>query len=409
MQNTFSFSPLERQATIGISTIFATRMLGLFMLLPAFSLYANTLTDATPLLLGTAFGIYGLTQACLQLPFGYLSDYYGRKIIITVGLALFIIGSIIGGLAESIYWMIIGRALQGAGAIGSASLALLADLTSEDKRIKAMAIVGMFIGASAFIGILLGSILSSILGVREIFWFTAILASAGLASLYFLIPETSPTPHNTAQHHNNRFFSQLFISRELLRLNIGTFSQHMIFAIWLYNLPLLLQQFTTFSKHTLWLFYLPTLTLSFLFMLPILLFTQKQSRLKIAFVATVATVMIIHLIMCLAPSTSIIILGFYFFLYLIAFNLLEAWLPSLMSKAAPINYRGAAMGLYSTLQFLGIFCGGILSGWLNQYFSLYTVFYACVIISTVWLASIVTMRLPEKSVNPPSLRNHSKI
>jgi len=397
MQHNSVFSSTERQATLAIGVTFAARMLGLFMVLPAFSLYANSLIGATPLLLGIAFGIYGLTQACLQIPFGYLSDHYGRSIIIGVGLFLFLLGSIICGMTDSIYWMIVGRALQGAGAIGSALLALLADLTSDEKRIKAMAIVGMFIGGSAFIGMLLGSLLSSIIGMAGLFWLTAGFATIGIAAIYFWIPKITTTTYfaQLPNQSKGRLFQQLLGNPELIRLNFGTFSQHMIFAIWLYTLPFLLQEMTIMTKHSLWLFYLPTLTLSFLVMLPIIFLAQKKDWLKEVMVIAVLVIAIIHLLMSFAIH-SLWSLSLCFFIYLIAFNLLEAWLPSLTTKVAPLKYRGTAMGIYSTLQFLGIFCGGLASGWLQQYFSSYAVFYACAIISIVWLAAAITMRLPKQ-------------
>lgn len=384
---TTQFNLPDQKATLMIGLIYAIRMLGLFIVLPTFSVYASTLNYATPFLIGIAFGIYGLTQACLQIPFGHLSDHYGRKPIIFFGLILFFIGSIVCAVADSIYWMIIGRTLQGGGAIGSALLALLADLTPQQTRSKAMAIIGMFIGTSVFLGILLGSFLSGPFGTAGLFWLTAALVFCGLFVLYQWVPQPRLIIHAAAEYN----FFQLLKRTDLLRLHMGTFFQHALFTTWLYAIPFLLLQFSIPSSK-LWLFYLPLLSLSFIIMLPLLLLIQKRQWIKEGFIMAIGLIVIVYFVMSIAtPSLNLVIACF--FAYLIAFNLLEAWLPSLTANIAPPQQRGTAMGIYSTSQFLGIFFGGILSGWFHEYFSISYLFYSCGIISLLWLGAAINMRI----------------
>ncbi|MCX7115111.1 MAG: MFS transporter [Gammaproteobacteria bacterium] len=338
-----------------ITLLYACRMLGLFLLIPVFTLYAPELNHATPELIGLALGAYGLSQACMQIPFGLLSDRFGRKPMIIFGLGLLIIGSLIGALTHSIYGMLFARILQGAGAIGSVLLALVGDLIPAHHRAKAMAVVGVSIGVSFSIAMILGPVLTSHFGLSSLFYLTAGLATLGVGILFYAIPTPITTLH-TAPFQLSAFRKQL-TQPELQQLNIGIFVQHAVLTATFYVLPLQLHQFITTSWH----FYLPIVFFSFICMAPIVAISEKkqcvQPVLKLAvFILIVTQALLTHY------SSSWPMLVTLIFIYFIAFNLGEAFLPSQISQQAPATQRGTAMGIYSTYQFMGIFAGGALAG-----------------------------------------------
>ena len=395
MSTTTTFAH-ERRGVLAIASLYAFRMMGLFMILPVFSLYATTLANANGFLIGLAFGAYGLTQALLQIPFGFLSDRIGRKPVIAIGLILFAIGSIVAALSDSIYITILGRALQGTGAIGSTLIAMVADITREENRTKAMAVIGMVIGTSFMVAMVLGSWLNSYIGVSGIFWLTAGLALSGIVILYTAVP----TPISTVSRPDDQTVPALFKSVltqvELLRLDLGIFCQHAILTASFIVIPIALQQHLHWEKAEQWHFYLPLFLLSFLAMVPLIIFAEKKQQQKPIFLGAIVTIVIAQL--ALAAFHSDIwefVAGL--LIFFTAFNLLEANLPSLISKLAPAGSKGTAMGIYSTAQFLGIFFGGAFGGWLNQHYQLTGVFLGCSALAFGWLLVAFKMQKPQKA------------
>ena len=376
---------------IPIATIFSFRMLGLFMLIPVFSICAIQLTDSTPALVGIALGCYGLSQGLLQIPFGMLSDRFGRKPIITLGLLLFAAGSLLGAYTDSIYGMIIARTLQGTGAIGSVLIALLADLTTDKDRTKAMAVIGVTIGLSFSLAMVISPILTHQFGLSSIFFLTAVLAALGLILLHTAIPTPKKEPFHVDQEARPRQFKEVLFNRHLQRLDIGIFSQHLILTSTFFAIPILLQQQILQGKllqasH----FYLPLMIFAFLAMVPFIILAERKHHIKAVFVASVALTALSQLILALtyhgfgSLCTSM-------FIYFVAFNVLEAMLPSLVSKQAPVKLKGTAMGIYSSSQFLGIFAGGAISGIIYQFAGPQGIFISNAIIALVWLAIAFNM------------------
>jgi len=385
-----SLTLFEKRAIFGLSLIMALRMVALFMALPLFALYANTLEDATPFLIGLAIGIYGLFQAFLQIPLGMLSDQYGRKTIITVGLCIFILGSFLSGYTESIWSMILGRALQGSGAVGSTLLALLADCTRIEKRTQAMAITGIGIGAAFGIAMLAGPLLNQWFNVGDLFLFSAFLGMVILILLYTIVPD--PT---TASAMPSRLqvsaIKTLLRQPELWRLNSGIFILHTLFSASFVAIPfnIIDSLHVPITQH--WTLYAPSLMIAF----PISFFcigmVERTHSIKSCFLLAISILLISELLFLLCiPSTLFII--FALSLFFIGFTLLEGFLPSLVSRAAPLNQKGGALGIYSCAQFLGIFAGGILGGFIYGYLNTKGVYLFCFFLSLIWLSFAFSMQ-----------------
>jgi MFS family permease len=375
-----------------IASLYACRMLGLFLLIPVFTLFASHLEGATPQLIGIAFGAYGLAQACMQIPFGLLSDYFGRKPLIAFGLILLLIGSIIGAFSHSIWWMILARTLQGFGAIGSVLLALLSDLTPSSDRAKAMAVIGVTIGVSFSLAFVLSPLITQAFGLAGIFHFISVLASLGLVLLYAFIP--SPQIKRSTLPGLQTFTANLR-NRELQKLNFGIFVQHACLTSMFYVLPLRLKTFMLMDKLSVtWHFYLPIVMISFLVMAPILVLAEKkqylESTLKISIV-----VLVISQALLGWYSFSWVGLICNVFIYFVAFNLLEALLPSQVSKNTPSELRGTAMGIYSTCQFFGIFAGAVIAGWLYPYWGDFGIFIINAMLSAIWFGVVLRSRQPQ--------------
>ncbi len=396
-----TMTPLERRAAASLALIFALRMLGLFMVLPVFALYGGELSGATPFLIGAAMGIYGLSQALLQIPFGMLSDRVGRKPVIATGLLIFAAGSVVAALADSIYWVIIGRALQGAGAIAAAVMALTADLTREEHRTKAMAMVGVSIGMSFLVAMVAGPLLGHWLGLSGIFWVTAVLALLGIVILFLLVPTaTHTTFHPDAEVEPARFV-QLLRNGELLRLDFGILVLHLVLTAMFVVLPLLLRDAGLESQQQ-WYFYLPVMVLAMGAMVPFIIIAERKRRMKPVFVGAVAVLLVASLGFY-AFSASLWAMALLLFLFFAAFNLLEASLPSLISKTAPADAKGTAMGIYTSSQFIGAFLGGLLGGWIHNNIEDHSVFLACAALLLLWLPVALTMRTP-RYLSPLLLR-----
>ena len=368
-------------------------MLGLFMILPVFSLYAEGLEGVTPALIGITLGIYGLAMALLQIPFGMLSDRFGRKPIIATGLVLFAIGSVVAGMADSIWGVIIGRAIQGSGAIAAAMMALLADLTREEERTKAMAMMGGSIGMSFTLALILGPFLNELIGVNGIFWLTAGLAIAGIGILYYLVPD----PQHTRFHRDVETvpdqLKMILSNTQLIRLDLGIMIQHAVMMAMFTVLPFVLRDNLNMqsSEHA-W-FYLPVLLLSVLGMFPLIIMAERKRKVKQVFVACIALLAVAEIMLGTAhQSLFAVTLGM--MLFFLAFNVLEASLPSLVSRLAPADSKGTAMGVYSTSQFFGIFVGGAGGGLLYSYFGITSVFYACAVAAALWFAFAISMQAP---------------
>ena len=384
----------ERTAVASLASIMAFRMLGLFMLLPVFALYTNQIPFATPALIGVALGIYGLLQACFQIPFGMISDSIGRKPVITAGLVLLSVGSILAALSHSIYGIIVGRALQGAGAIGSTILAMIADLTRDEERSKAMALVGMTIGLSFAIALIIGPVINTWFHLKGIFWATAMFATLGIILLYTLVPTSPQALSHPAVRSRLEYFKNVIRSGTLLRLDFGIFSLHCILTAMFIGVPIILHRVINLNEYEQVSFYLVIISLAFIIAVPLIIISEKKSQLKLAFISAI-TFLIVCQFLLMAFYHSAIEIGIVLFFFFTAFILLEAMLPSLISKIAPIRQRGTALGIYSSAQFFGIFLGGGMGGWIFGRFQQIGVFTFCITIALLWLSLAITIQSPD--------------
>ncbi len=394
---TSPMTSMERRATLSLSSIYALRMLGLFMILPVLSLFAETLEGATPLLIGLAISVYGLTQAFLQIPFGLMSDRFGRKKIIILGLVLFAAGSVVAALSTTIYGVLIGRALQGSGAIAAAIMALAADLTHEVHRTKAMAMIGASIGMSFGVAVTLGPVIAGYSGIQGIFWLTAVLSFLAIFVVLFVVPN----PEHTKVHRDAELIpSQLTTvlkNKDLLRLDYGIFILHLILTASFMIVPLLLRDAGLVAKDH-WMVYLPVLVTSMAVIVPFVIIAEKKRKMKPVFIAAVASVLIANIGLYFFNATLFsIILGLWVFFC--GFNLLEATLPSLISKTAPGDLKGTAMGAYSSSQFMGAFIGGTSGGWVYGEWGASYVFLFCACAAASWLLVALSMNAPQYLAN----------
>jgi MFS family permease len=387
---------MERQefrAAGSLAAVFSVRLLGLFMIYPVFAAYARNLSGANPYLIGEALGIYGLTQGLLQIPFGLLSDRLGRKGVIVFGLVLFGFGSAVAALSSSIGGVIIGRALQGAGAVGSVILALVADLTAEENRTKAMAMVGITIGASFMIAVVAGPIVANFVGVRGIFWLMVGLALLGIAITQFAVP----SPRRVRVHRDAEavpaLIGAVLRDKELLRLDFGIFALHVMLTASFLVVPDLLHGTLDLAVRDQWMVYLPVLVLSVVLMLPAIVAAEKYRRMKGVFVGAIVALVASQLMLYFGAGNVVVLLAA-LVVFFTGFNVMEASLPSLITKAAPVDAKGTAMGLYSSLQFLGIFTGGVVGGFAHQQGGSGAVFALTAATALIWLLAAATMAQP---------------
>ncbi len=387
----------ERRATVSLAGIYALRMLGLFMILPVLSIYAEQLDGATPMLMGLAISIYGLTQALLQIPFGLMSDRFGRKRIIIIGLLLFSAGSIVAALASNIYWVLAGRALQGAGAIASAVMALLADLTDEVHRTKAMATVGLSIALSFGVAITLGPMLAGTIGVPGIFALTAVLALLAIVVLKWLVPNPSAIKVHRDAELIPEDVASVFKNAELLRLNYGIFTLHLILTASFVVLPLMLRDAGLAAQNHGFM-YLPVFVLSLAGAVPMIIIAEKKRRMKPVFVAAIGLIVLAEAGLFWFGDSLPGLIAF-IAVFFIGFNLLEATLPSLISKTAPADRKGTAMGFYSSAQFFGAFLGGVLAGGVIELWGGGWVFVCAGVLALSWLLLALTMKPPRYLAN----------
>ena len=383
----------ERRASIGLAGIYGLRMLGLFIILPVFALYAEHLPGGdNKTLIGLALGAYGLTQAILQIPAGWLSDRYGRKPVIYAGLILFALGSFIAASADDIYWVIVGRVIQGAGAINAAVMALAADLTREEHRTKAMAMIGITIGITFAISMVLSPLLYQVIDVPGIFAMTGILAALAILVVAYVIPKPAITRFHSETEASWGHFAEVLRNKDLLRLDFGIFSLHAILMSVFMQVPFLLKS-NGLAVEQHWHVYLPIMLLAFVLMVPPIIVAEKKNKMKQVFMGAIALAALgqLSLLMFQGNVWSIALALLLFFT---AFNILEASLPSLISKLAPLAAKGTAMGVYSSVQFLGAFFGAAMGGLLMQKVGGNAVLIFAIVLLLLWLLVAATMRPP---------------
>ncbi|XTZ37470.1 MFS transporter [Salmonella enterica] len=390
--NDYKMTPGELRATWGLGAVFSLRMLGMFMVLPVLTTYGMALQGASEALIGLAIGIYGLAQAVFQIPFGLLSDRIGRKPLIIGGLVIFVAGSVIAALSDSVWGIILGRALQGSGAIAAAVMALLSDLTREQNRTKAMAFIGVSFGVTFAIAMVLGPIITHQFGLHALFWMIAALALAGILLTLWVVPESHNHVLNRESGMVKGCFSQVLANPKLLKLNFGIMCLHILLMSTFVALPGQLEA-AGFPAAGHWKIYLVTMLVSFVSVVPFIIYAEVKRRMKRVFVLCVLLLVIAEIVLWGAgPHFWEITFGVQIFF--LAFNLMEALLPSLISKEAPAGYKGTAMGIYSTSQFLGVAIGGSLGGWIDGLFDSQTVFLAGALLAMIWLFVAGTMQEP---------------
>ncbi len=384
-------SPEERRAGASLASIFALRMLGLFLILPVFSVYAKTLPGGDNLaLVGFALGAYGLTQAVFQIPYGIASDIFGRKQVIVVGLLIFALGSFVAAWAPDMNWIIAGRVLQGMGAISAAVTALAADLTREEHRTKVMAMIGSSIGLVFALSLVGAPILYGWIGMSGLFIMTGVLA---LSAIVLLLKAVPPAPAPAG--HEKLPLRRVVFDPDLLRLNLGIFVLHMVQMAMFVVLPHALVDHGGLEAASHWKVYLPAVLVSFAIMVPAIIAAERKDKMRPVFIAAVALLVVVQAGLYLLHE-SLWSLAFWLLLFFVAFNVLEATLPSLVSRTAPPAAKGAALGVYNTTQAMGLFIGGALGGYIAQHFGDNAVFAACTGLVLIWLAVANTMNFPQR-------------
>ena len=376
-----SLTPTERRASFALAGLFAARMLGLFLLLPVFSVAALGLAGGDdPARVGLALGMYGLTQACMQIPFGLASDRWGRRPVVLIGLLLFVAGSVICALSNDIFWITIGRAVQGSGAISAAVTAWLADATRPEVRTRAMAMVGGSIGLSFALALVLAPLIVGAGGLAGLFWSIALLGVVCLAAARFVVPVVPPAakPAQPARP------MQVLTHIDLLRLNFGVFCLHLIQVAMFVVVPPLFIKLGGLSSAELWKVYLPVIFGSFIFMVPLIFVAEKKRAHRAMLRLAVAGLVVVFALLPLASQ------GFYLLAagltaFFVMFNVLEALQPSLVSRVAPPELKGLALGFYNTAQAAGLFLGGSLGGALVVWGGASAVFWVACALSALWL------------------------
>ncbi|MFV7759305.1 MFS transporter [Shewanella algae] len=385
-------SGTERKVAFSLASVFGLRMMGLFMIMPVFALYGQDLKGFSPLWVGIAIGAYGLTQAILQIPMGILSDRIGRKPVIFGGLLVFALGSVLAAMSDSIYGVVAGRALQGMGAIAAAVLALAADLTRDEQRTKVMAIIGMCIGFSFALSLLVGPVVAQHLGLSGLFALTAGLALLGMLIVQLLVPNpVAHAPKGDTMAEPGKLKNMLK-DPQLFRLDAGIFILHLVLTAVFVALPLdLVDAGLAKEKH--WMLYFPAFVGAFFLMVPLIIIGVKRNNTKGMFQLALLIMLAALLAMALFSHT-LWVLAVAIVAFFTGFNYLEASLPSLIAKFCPVGAKGSAMGVYSTSQFLGAFCGGLLGGGAYQIMGAAGVFTVAVVLLIIWLALTLGMKNP---------------
>lgn len=388
----------EVRASASLASIFALRMLGLFLILPVFAVHARSMPGGdNAALIGLAMGIYGLTQAFGQIPLGMASDRFGRKPVIIAGLVLFALGSFIAAAAHALIWVVVGRAVQGAGAISAAITAFIADATREENRTKAMAMVGGSIGLTFAISLIVSPLMYAAIGMSGMFAFVGVLSLAAIAVLVYVVPKAPPLPPSRVK------LREVLSNRELLRLDFGVFALHFTQMSMFVVMPGALVRYAGLPVAEHWKIYLPVVLLSFVLMLPPIFISEKFGKVKQVFLGAIGLLMLVQVSMFLAMSAGVVhwtVLVLLLLAFFVAFNILEASQPSLVSRIAPPAAKGAALGVYNTLQALGLFCGGAVGGFLVQHAGPATVFIGGSVLTFAWLIIAAGMRnLPRRQAH----------
>ena len=386
-------TPLERRASGWLATIVALRLFGLFIILPVFAIYGRELPGGKePYLIGLAISIYGLTQGLFQLPFGAASDRFGRKPVIIIGLAVLVTGSVVAAMSSTIMGVVIGRALQGAGAVSAAVSAFIADSTRDEVRTKAMATVGATVGLTFAVALIIAPPLTAWIGLSGVFWITAALGLCGIAVVAWIVPNA---PLNPPAAEPMRRGDVLF-NPQLLRLNIGVFvtfiCQTAIFVV----IPTLLVERGMLPAPRHWMVYAPVMLISFAVMIPPMIKAERHGKVREVFLGAIVTMMVAMLIAPFAVHTALAGIVIFLLLFFIALNLLEALQPSLVSRLAPPHLKGFAMGVYNTTQAFGLALGGILGGTLAKRFGDNAVFYVCAGLTALWFVAAWNMKPPSR-------------
>ena len=401
-----SMSPRERRASLTLASIYGLRMLGLFLILPVFAVYAHHLPGSSKTLIGVALGIYGLGQAIMQIPLGAASDHFGRKPVMIFGLLLFAAGSFLAGATGNLYVIIGGRALQGMGAISAAISALIADSTRDQHRTKAMALVGMTIGLSFVLSLVAGPTLDHFIGVPGIFRLTGVLALLAIAVIVWVVPDAPMTTH--AEETQGHWAREVFTAA-LLRLDFSIFVVNFLQVSLFLVLPVALIRHVGIPLRDHWMVYLPVTVLSFVLAVPGIIWAERHGHMKPVFLGAVAVLMLSMLAMAAGYDHPVVLIAGLFFFF-IGFNVMEALLPSLVSRTASPARKGLALGVYNTGQSLGIFVGGTVSGLLAQHAGRPAVFLAGAGLTAAWLFVAAFIQPPPKrrATAPAAERNPRK-
>ncbi|MDX8393493.1 MAG: MFS transporter [Mariprofundales bacterium] len=397
----------EKKAAFSLSIIYGLRMLGLFMILPVFALYAEGLEGVTPTLIGLALGAYGLTLAIFQIPFGRLSDRFGRKPIIAIGFLLFACGSAVAAMSDSIWGVIFGRALQGSGAIAAVVMALIADLTRVEERTKAMAIFGIGIGFAFMLSLITAPLINAWVGVQGIFWLTAIAGLLAIPAVFLLVPNPEQIKHHSEVESNPAQMRSMLADGQLMRLNIGILLLQWMMMAMFTALPVVLRDQIGLPTDQHWWLYLGALLLSIIAMIPMVIIAEKKQKVRGIFLISISFLFIAGICFTFLHA-SLWGAALALLLFFIGFNTLEALLPSLLSRMAPAGSKGAAMGVYSTFQFLGAFFGGAFGGWLYGQTGAVGVFACGTILAIIWFFVAIGMRPPSYSTKMLDISNVPK-
>ena len=391
--------PSQTRSVVSLASLYSVRMLGLFMVLPVLTLEMDEYPGSSIYLLGIALGVYGLTQALLQIPFGLLSDRFGRKPLILIGLILFALGSVLAATAESITGLIIGRALQGAGAIAGVVMAMVGDLIREEHRSKAMASIGASIGVAFALSLVIGPFVAALGGVRWIFWLTVVLSLIGVLLVLFVVPTPASIQNQRARHHVSvgEDLKVILCNAKLLRLNAGIFILHAVLMALFVVLPLMLSDFGILQTQHSWV-YLGVMSGSFCFMVPFMVIGERIKKVRIFFLSMIAlsaSALIAMQVIVTGPYPMIAAM----LLFFTGFNYLEATLPSLMSKTVPVAQRGSGSSLFASCQFLGAACGGFAGGYLFELKGAAGVLLLAAIVMLIWWLLVAISRDEEKSAS----------
>ncbi len=389
-------TPRERTSSISLAGIFALRMLGLFLILPVFAVWAQDLPGGSdPFLAGLALGIYGLTQGLLQIPFGAASDRFGRKPVIALGLVIFAAGSVLAAVSDSIEMVIAARALQGAGAVSAAVTAMISDSVRDAVLTRAMALVGASIGLTFAASLIFSPMLAGVIGVPGLFWLTAVLAATAALGVVFVVPDAPARAARTAAPQPGAAgdsFLEVLLNPALLRLNFGIFVLHMAQMTLFVVIPVRLTALALpVEQHS--MVYLPAVLIAFAGLMPAIRAAERRGALKGLFIFSIALLMVVFAAFGLLDSSALGI-AFLLLVFFFGFNILEASLPSLVSKSAPPSARGLALGVYNTTQSIGLFVGGAAGGWLAGRWGAGAAYAFCALLMLAWLLAARGMQVP---------------